>query len=88
MERMMEHNIFDRVFEKTYGPAVMPYGCLSDAETIRMREAVQSLRQSYQPQYANEACVSRYHTCPEMYGTLNALRGAQLHDRTAITIPD
>ena len=62
MERMMEHNIFDRVFEKTYGPAVMPYGCLSDAETIRVREAVQSLRQSYQPQYANEACVSRYHT--------------------------
>ena len=138
MERMMEHNIFDRVFEKTYGPAVMPYGCLSDAETIRVREAVQSLRQSYQPQYANEACVSRYHTeenrkaymlayypyyvepacrvvrdyvipalqerqvfypvlnlaffaggpCPEMYGTLKALRGAQLHDRTAITILD
>lgn len=44
MERMMEHNIFDRVFEKTYGPAIMPYGCLSDAETIRVREAVQSLR--------------------------------------------
>ena len=130
--------IFDRVFEKTYSPAVMPYECLSDAETIRVREAVQSLRQSYQPQYANEACVSRYHTeenrkaymlayypyyvepacrvvrdyvipalqerqafypvlnlaffaggpCPEMYGTLKALRGAQLHDRTAITILD
>ena len=33
--------IFDRVFEKTYSPAVMPYECLSDAETIRVREAVQ-----------------------------------------------
>lgn len=134
----MEHNIFDRVFEKTYGPAIMPYGCLSDAETIRVREAVQSLRQSYQPQYADEACVSRYHTeenrkaymlayypyyvepacrvvrdyvvpalqerqafypvlnlaffaggpCPEMYGTLKALRGAQLHEKTAVTILD
>lgn len=134
----MEELLYQRVFEKTYGPSDTMDGLLSFAETLRVREAVQSLRQSYQPQHADEACVSRYHTeenrkaymlayypyyvepacrvvrdyvipalqerqpfypvlnlaffaggpCPELYGTLKALRGAQFHDRTAVTILD
>ena len=58
----MEELLYQRVFEKTYGPSETMDGLLSFAETLRVREAVQSLRQSYQLQHADEACVSRYHT--------------------------
>lgn len=44
----MEELLYQRVFEKTYGPSDTVDGLLDFAETLRVREAVQSLRQSYQ----------------------------------------
>lgn len=134
----MERNLYQRVFEKTYGPALTMNHCLRAGDAIRVREAVQSLRKSYLLQDGREACASRYHTaenrkaymlayypcyvepafqivrhyvipalqerqafypslnmaffaggpCPELYGTLKALKGVRLYDKANITILD
>lgn len=58
----MERNLYQRVFEKTYGSSNAMHDCLSDVDAVRVREAVQSLRNSYLLQDGEQACASRYHT--------------------------
>lgn len=134
----MERNLYQRVFEKTYGLALAMNHCLGESDVIRVREAVQSLRSGYLLQAGQQACANRYHTaenrkaymlayypyyvepafqivrhyvipalrerqafypilnmaffaggpCPELYGTLKALKDARLHGRANITILD